>query len=392
MADLRWNPVGSNVGSPGQSLSIASNAFANVGRQAGSILDQMQRQEQQKIANKRASDLLSIQQAQSKRAQAQEGRAVDKASREEAARQAKEEIAKTVIGVDRYGQAGILTPEVTQVQADKVRASNKDIMASQEAAGRAYEDSFNRNLAELQAAEAVKAATPVMRQVNPASSIINEESSFIGSPLGKLLNKAGIIRQSTSGQVEPTTTVPGYSEPSDELITQAAEIANRESGIMNVQDTAVVPKVSAATYGDRPLLGTAALKQAQIDAVLTNPDIPDSMKAEYIMSANKGKTVKEQELELKKQVEAHKMGNDWYKRATGKSGKGVSDQKKVREIVSSSGNPEHANGVVQAYIAAGKTYGEVLDILAAEGSGRVEDVLDSPRWLDLGRQDILLGN
>jgi len=70
MAGEQWRAISANVGSPNQSLSIASNAFANVGKQAGSILDRYQQQEQQKIANQRADDLLSIQQAQNERAQA----------------------------------------------------------------------------------------------------------------------------------------------------------------------------------------------------------------------------------------------------------------------------------------------------------------------------------
>jgi len=114
MAGEQWRAISADIGSPNQSLNIASNAFASVGRQAGSILDQMQKQEQQKIANKRANDLLSIQQAQ-------ESRAVDKAADEGKAYNAIIKNSNIAIPTTKPGE--VTTEQITNY--NKLIESNK---------------------------------------------------------------------------------------------------------------------------------------------------------------------------------------------------------------------------------------------------------------------------
>ena len=367
-----------NIGMPSVNTAGATNqligAITNravarnqLGESLLGMVDRRDRAEQQAAVNKQADARLGMQYENLLLQKAQEGRAVDKASREEAARQAKEEIAKTVVGVDRYGQAGILTPEVTQARADKVIGNNKGIIASQEAAGKAYEDSFNRNLAELQ-----EANTQVVPQTERDTRYTK------GSIMDYLANY---------GNTTPTIT----SMTQDELVTQAAEIANRESGIMNVQDTTAVPKVAAATYGDRPLLSATALKQAQIDAVLVNPDIPDSMKAEYVMSANKADSVAQQRLELDKEILAIKKKEGFYAKDR-KNRTSDGSLKQLRKIAELSGNPAEFMQGVQLLKNTGATYDNILDRAIEKGGSSNEALMDTPWYnpFDWGAKDISL--
>lgn len=289
MAEFRWNPTGGNVGSPGQSLSTAAQAFRGVGTAADNILKQINRDEEAKRAA--ANDAIR---------QQVQGIQLQKFANEEADRRGRDAVGKAFLSIDPQelktpasdNSALIAERLAEQAEIQKQANANQGVLdaaalgynAEVQAAQDAQRANALQSIANTPASPTSPASGTTV--VNPGSSATRSGGSFFSgdSMLGRLFNRDA----TAPGEVPATTNIPGFDPVAGS--TEGRIKAFQDANPINLD--AIREK-----YYPQSLVDETARLQPQ------DVDIPEPEKKEAIYGDKSAATTKNEKLALLRQLE-----------------------------------------------------------------------------------------